>query len=108
MSHDDKGAGSPSLILDPHQLAAIERAKRRLEELRRKRSSSREALEALEAEYERARVRLDALTGGERTVPAYRHTTSPMPRKLVESLEETIRRAGAAREPGHSHRDGDH
>ena len=87
------------MILDPHQLAAIERAKRRPEELRRERSSSAEALEALEAEYERARVRLDALTGGERTVPAYRRATSPLPRNLVESLEETIRRARAAKEP---------
>ena len=87
------------MTLDSHQLAAIERAKRRLEELRRERSSSKEALEALEAEYERARARLDALVGEERTVPAYRRTASPPPRDLVESLEETIRKARAAREP---------
>lgn len=95
MSHRDN---FPAMSLDPRQLGAVERAQKRLEELRREGVSRESALRALEEEYEQARVRLDALTG-DRTVPAYQRTTSPLPRDLVESLEETIQRARAAREP---------
>jgi hypothetical protein len=62
MSRDDEEP-SPG-ILDPHHLAAIARARRRLEELRRERSSAAEARGALEREYEQARARLDDIVGG--------------------------------------------
>lgn len=76
------------MIPDPHQHAAIQRAQRRLEELRVERSGRRQALEALEAEYEQARAKLDALSGRERPVPAYRRDESRPPRRRAESVED--------------------
>ena len=81
------------VILDVERLAAVERARQRLAETRAAKPLNPHAVDQLEAKAEVLRARLDALGAGDRHRSASRHERSPLPARLIRSIEGGLRSA---------------